>query len=1119
MSQSNYDIIIKKLDAFIDKYYKNLILKGSIWLLAFSLSLFIILAITEYFVNFNSIVRKVLFYSYLFSVGTWVSYTILWPLLALLRIRKRISHQEAAKNIGIHFPEVGDQLSNILQLKDLNKISDSQRELIEAGIDQKAIKLQPIPVLKAINFRANLKYLKFALIPVFIIFITWVLRPQFVEEPTKRLIEFDKEFEKVWPFSIEILNKKLNAFQKEDFDLKVKINGSEWPEQLFLHFEKNRYILKKKSGNLYHFEIKNLRKSLEFYISDGGEYITDTYILDVFPKAVFNAFEVEIIPPKYTQLPIKSIKNISDLNVVEGSILKYHIKTAHGNAAEWKNNQKTHSMEIENNELIFIDTIRKSQFNQLYISNKYMNHSDSLKWSIQMIKDEFPDIGVESVKDSNDIMLFYYSGMINDDYGFSRLNMNIQMADSNISIPIQINKRSRPQTFYHYLDLREINLKRGENIEYYFEIYDNDAWNGAKSARSKIDFFRLKSKDELQDERNQESDSLKNQMRENLEQWKDIQDRIKEFKKELLQKDILSWEDRKKMEELLKEQEELQKKIEDFNKQNEQLKDKNKDLEKNQRILDKQEQLQELFEQIMDEETKQKMEELRKMLEEMNKENSNELLEQMEMTSEELEDQLDRNLELFKQLEFEMRMEESIEELKKIAEEQKELAEETKESNNKDAESLEQKQDSINKAFDQLKNELKELDSLNKSMQEPNPMDMHEQDQQEIDQMQENAQEQLQDKKIQKAGEQQQKAGEKMEQMAMEMQAQMDQNAMEQMGEDMDNLRQILDQLIQLSFLQESLIDSLLPMMLMDPLYNKLVRDQFGMEQKIKPVRDSLESLAKRQPMIQPFIIKEFNKIDYRLQSTTDFLSENKKPEALREQQFIMTSINQLALMLDEALKNMQMMMNNMMQGQAGSKSQSCPKPGMGKPGKNSMKQLQQQLNEQMKALQKQMKEGKQPGKTGNKGKSTSEQFARMAAEQARIRRMMEEYKQSLMEETGTRPGDLDQMLRQMEQTERDLVNKIISEETLKRQQNIMTRLLKSEKAEREREKKKERESQEGKNIKRSNPIEFLKYKELKEKDVNLMKTIPLDFNPYYKKKVDTYFYKFDNIDDDVEKR
>jgi len=131
----------------------------------------------------------------------------------------------------------------------------------------------------------------------------------------------------------------------------------------------------------------------------------------------------------------------------------------------------------------------------------------------------------------------------------------------------------------------------------------------------------------------------------------------------------------------------------------------------------------------------------------------------------------------------------------------------------------------------------------------------------------------------------------------------------------------------------------------------------------------------------------------------------------------------------------------------------------------------------------------------------------------------MEDFKNEVVEETGGSQGDLDRMLKEMEQTEKDLVNKIISKETLERQQNIMTRLLKSEKAEREREKKRERESEEGKNIKRSNPRAFLKYKELKEKDVNLMRTIPLDFNPYYRKKVDSYFYKIDNIDDDVEKR
>ena len=51
-----------------------------------------------------------------------------------------------------------------------------------------------------------------------------------------------------------------------------------------------------------------------------------------------------------------------------------------------------------------------------------------------------------------------------------------------------------------------------------------------------------------------------------------------------------------------------------------------------------------------------------------------------------------------------------------------------------------------------------------------------------------------------------------------------------------------------------------------------------------------------------------------------------------------------------------------------------------------------------------------------------------------------------------------------MEQTETDLVNKIINNETIKRQKEILTRFLESEKAEKERELDEKRESNEAKN-------------------------------------------------------
>jgi len=1116
---NNYDIIIQKLDAFISKYYKNLIIRGVLYLLLISLSLFIIAAISEYFGHFSATVRTYIVYTYLlFFIAFFIRYIII-PGLALFRLSKHLNHHQASKIIGDHFPEISDKLSNILQLKQLEDISEEQKQLIEAGISQKSAKLEPIPFLKVIDFRANYKYVKYLAIPLIVLLLSWMIKPNIVTEPTTRLIKYHEEFEQEQAFSVHILNKDLTAFQKDDYELKVRISGDEIPDKLFINYQNSRYIMKKESGNHFSFIFKNLRQSTDFTISDGAGFKTKKYTLTVYPKAVFSGFELYILPPAYTKIAAFTEKNIGDIKVPEGSILQWRINTKNCDSLMVLKNKSQLTIQRKDDVFILDDTISNTSYFKIYTSNKYLQKSDSMSWEVQIIKDEYPQIHVDIVKDKEDDKLLYFNGFINDDYGFSDLKMIIDISGDLQSQSVSFNPLIKPQNFYHYINLKDLSIAKGEDISYYFVIYDNDRWNGYKSAKTKKEYFHFDSQKELIDKRNTESDSIKNEMMQSLDELRDLNKKIKDFKKELVNKELLSWDDKKKMEQLLKDQQEIQKKLEKFNKQNQDINEQSKDINQNQRILEKQEELQELFEQVMDEDTKKKMEEIRKMLEEINKENSQEMLEEMEMNAQELEDQLDRNLELYKQLEFELRLEESIEELNKLAEKQKELAEETKNSPKNQSDSLQQKQDSITKAFEDIKKELEKLDSLNKSLEEPNKFDNKQQEQKKVDSLQEKSQENLEKNKMEKASDAQEKAAEEMENMASEIQFEMEQNAMEEVEEDMEVLREILDQLLKLSFLQEDIMDTLSVLEDIDPTYNRIVRQQFQMEHKLIGVKDSLQALAKRQAAVQPFILKELNKLDYRLQSTTDYLEAHQQGEALKEQQFVMTSLNQLALMLDEAMKQMQQQMKSMMKGGSG-KGKSCPKPGSGKPSPKSMKSLQQQLNNQMKALQKQQKQGKKAGKkgkAGQKGQGMSEQFARMAAEQARIRRMMEEYQQQMMEENGMKDGGLDATLKEMEKTEHDLVNKIISQETLKRQQRILTRLLKSEKAEMEREKDKKRKSREGKNVKRRNPLEFNEYKKTKEKELNMIKTLPLDFNNYYKKKVDSYFYQLENTKQDVE--
>ena len=123
-----------------------------------------------------------------------------------------------------------------------------------------------------------------------------------------------------------------------------------------------------------------------------------------------------------------------------------------------------------------------------------------------------------------------------------------------------------------------------------------------------------------------------------------------------------------------------------------------------------------------------------------------------------------------------------------------------------------------------------------------------------------------------------------------------------------------------------------------------------------------------------------------------------------------------------------------------------------------------------------------------------------MAAQQAKIREELNKLKQS-----GGGAG-LNGMSKLMEENETDIVNKRITQETINRQQEILTRLLESEKAEKEREWDDKRESKEGNKNRNKNPELYFDYTQEKQQEVDLIKTTPPNLNGFYKKKVTEYF-------------
>jgi hypothetical protein len=97
-----------------------------------------------------------------------------------------------------------------------------------------------------------------------------------------------------------------------------------------------------------------------------------------------------------------------------------------------------------------------------------------------------------------------------------------------------------------------------------------------------------------------------------------------------------------------------------------------------------------------------------------------------------------------------------------------------------------------------------------------------------------------------------------------------------------------------------------------------------------------------------------------------------------------------------------------------------------------------------------------------------------------------------------------------MEKLEEDIVNNRLNRQSIDRQKDIISRLLEHEKAERQQDFDNKRKSESVKNEDYSNPNQFFEYKRRKEKEVEMLKTVPPDLKQYYKNKINEYFNKVD---------
>ena len=1082
----SYKHLVDKLNAYIRKYNFYQFMKGIILFITLIISYVIVVSTIEYFSFLSSTVRQFLFFSSALSFAAVSVFYFFIPLFRLLGLLKTMDFETAADLITKHFSEIDDRLLNIIELAKLEK--ESSDSLVWASVNQKINQIKLFDFSKAVSFRKlRRSVLLLAALGLFGVVLSMVF-PGVFTEASQRLLAYERTFVKPAPFNFVVINDSLQVKRGERLGLTVKCEGRQVPEILYVNIGGSNYLMNKKD-DLFLYELEHVNNNFTLYFTD-LTYQSERYKVEVLAAPAILDYTVEIVPPAYTGYETRKESMLGDLEVPYGSEIYWLFQAIDTDSLVFTLDGGRVPVEKVNNEYR-VSTLAKSNGNySISIENEHFDYDDLLSFSIEVIPDFYPEIKVVQLRDSTEFTRFFFKGSIADDYGFHRLAYHLVINQNDSSIVLPVAKNLSQQDFYFTYDFRDL-VGLVDQVDYYFSVRDNDYFHQYKEAVSETFQFKFPSKEELDELDDQNFHSLEELMAESMKLSDEIQRAIEDLKFKSLSENSSGWEKQQMVSEILNKKnrlEEILKKVQQKNSEMNNL--RNSFSEENAELIKKQQEVEELLNDVFDEELKKLFEEFNELAKDFDQSKFNELSNRSEMSMDDLSKQLERNLQMLKRMKVEQKVESVIDGLADLAEKEHSNARELDE--NRIFEETREKERENRRDFESIKDDLEDALKLNESLDKP--MNLHSLDSEfeKINSNYDEIGEMLDNRRKKKSVEEIENNAKSFENASFSLDQMLAMNQQKESMENIRDLQQILDNLVYLSLRQEMLHDQVRAITDSDPRLTEVRKDQDRLIKQSGVVKDSLFAVAKRTPEIGNVVAKELVKLEFSMDRALSELVESRFGTAVSHQQMAMTAANNMALFLNEALNNLQKQMASSMPG-----DQQCDKPGSGQGNNmNMLKDAQQGIKEQLQQMIEQMKSGESGG--------MSEQIGKTLAQQEMMQQMI---RQLMMDsDVGSSAKEqLEQINQLLEQNNVDLANKQITATMISRQNLILNKLLKAEKAEMERDVEDERESKTVDENFYSNPIEFFEYKQQEKELQDVIERNAYQLRIFYDRKYREY--------------
>lgn len=868
------------------------------------------------------------------------------------------------------------------------------------------------------------------------------------------------------PYSYSVFPGSVTLEQGDSFKPSIRFEG-EKPADLKLAFktdieEKYRSRIPVKTfGDSITFSSLSLNTDGSYYFEMDG-HKSEIYRAEIQLLPRFETLTVRVIPPEYTRLdtttytyPFSKIQAYRGSNLqLEGrtnkelsslSLLTRHEADTLTLTAD-EHSIYSHSFEVSKQ-----DTLSFSMLDTHGLSNK-----NFFEFVVQPVEDQYPFVQLTKpetnleMKNPENLLLEYEAS---DDFGVIsvRLHYEIQRAfkkdaekkSRRLAIPA-LNRSEE----YNW-QIPQLNPKPRDIISYWIEAADNDQINGSKKVQSRKLTITFPSLTDFVDELEDRERNAQEKLEDISDSYNQMQQEYERFKEQLKENPEGDWEQKQTIEQVKKQQQEIDEKVKELNEEFEKIR---KDIEQSDLLSEESrkayEELQQLMEEIDDPELVKALEELQKALGNLSQEELRKALENYEFNEQQYQERLKRTIELFKTLKMNSDLDKMAKAFEELSKEEEAL------SNDQNLDNSEQisKQDAVKKDLEKLEQKLQnlsdnppqkarqKLDELQKEAGE-NIDKTKEELQENIDQLQKDPSGKPNDEIKQ----QQQQIQQQLNKLAQQMRNAQQQMNQQQQQVNITALQYILHSLINLSQNQEELNRETASLSGRSQAFVEKAREEQQIEEQFSQLADSLFKISAQIPGFSNAINKKKNEVQQHLETAVKQLAERDRSKATYAERQSLGGINELSTMIASLLNQLQ---NNQSQGGGG--------------GPMTMQQFMEQL-QQMSGQQQQLNQQIQNFINDIQGdrlsKDQVDRLNQMARQQNKIRKQIEELQKNGGLESGDQVlSELERLSEEMEKTINDLRGGQTDPFLVKRQQNILSRMLNAEKAMQERGEEEKRE-------------------------------------------------------------